>query len=133
MDSRLYFVLGDLASNVLVGAVVGWLCALLVGVGWNMFFTMLLTMVIGMIVGTALWLPLGTLFGAMEVMVPTMFGGMLSGMVVGMWATMAPLGGYEALSIGGVCGLISIVLIWILNNSMRGLRHYQMGEAQKGE
>ncbi len=133
MDSRLYFVLGDLASNVLVGAVVGWLCALLVGVGWNMFFTMLLTMAIGMIVGTALWLPLGVLFGAMEVMLPTMFGGMLSGMLVGMWAAMAPLDSNEALIIGGVCGLVSIVIIWILNNSVRGLRHYQMGQPGVGE
>ena len=31
MDSRLYFVLGDLFSNVLVGVVAGWLAALVVG------------------------------------------------------------------------------------------------------
>ena len=111
MDSRLYFVLGDLVSNVLVGAVVGWLCVLVVGVGWNMFLTMFLTMAIGMVVGTALWLPLGVLFGAMEVMLPTMFGGMVSGMVIGMWATMEPLGAMEGFVMGGVCGLASIVVI----------------------
>jgi len=128
MDSRLYFVLGDLISNVLVGAVVGWLCALIVGVGWNMFLAMVLAMFIGMIVGTLLWLPLGMLFGAMEVMLPTMFGGMLSGMVVGMWAAMEALPGHSAFMIGGVCGLVSIVAIWILNNSVRGLRRYEMQE-----
>ena len=86
MDSRLYFVLGDLFSNVLVGAVAGWLCALIIGTGWNMWVAMFVAMAIGMIVGTLLWLPLGMKFGTMEVMVPVMFGGMLSGMVVGMWA-----------------------------------------------
>ncbi len=124
MDSRLFFVLGDLASNVLAGAAVGWLCALIVGVGWNMFFTMLLAMAIGMVVGIVLWVPLGVLFGAMEVMLPTMFSGMASGMVVGMWATMEPIGAYEGAAIGGVCGLASIVAIWILNNAVRGLRAY---------
>lgn len=125
MDSRLYFVLGDLASNILVGLVVGWLCALIVGVGWNMYLAMLLAMVIGMVVGTVLWFPLGILFGAMEVMLPTMFGGMLSGMVVGMWAAMMPVSGTQAAVIGSVCGLISIVIIWVVNNAVRGIRPYQ--------
>ncbi len=122
MDSRLYFVLGDLAVNILVGAVVAWLCALMVGVGWNMFLTMVLAMVIGMIVGTLLWFPLGILFGAMEVMLPVMLTGMVSGMVVGMWATMEPLSAMSALAVGGVCGLACIVAIWILNNSVRGVQ-----------
>lgn len=122
MDSRLYFVLGDLFSNILVGVVAGWLAALVVGEGWNMFLAMVLAMVIGMAVGTILWLPLGTLFGAMEVMLPTMFGGMLSGMVVGMWAAMAPVGGFAAALVGGVCGLLSIVIVWVMNNTLRGVR-----------
>ena len=124
MDSRLYFVLGDLGSNVFIGLVVGWLSALMVGVGWNMYLAMLLTMVVGMVVGTILWFPLGILFGAMELMVPAMLTGMVSGMVVGMWAAMTPLGAYEAATIGGVCGLACIVLIWIINNSLRGVRHF---------
>jgi membrane protein implicated in regulation of membrane protease activity len=78
-----------------------------------------------MIVGLVLWFPLGILFGAMEVMLPIMFGGMLSGMVVGMWAAMMSLGGYEAAAMGGVCGLISIVIIWVLNNAVRGTRSQQ--------
>lgn len=122
MDSRLYFVLGDLFSNVLVGIVAGWLAAAVIGEGSNMFFAMLLAMVLGMVVGTILWLPLGTLFGAMEVMLPTMFGGMLSGMVVGMWAAMAPVGHFVAALTGGVCGLLAIVIVWVMNNSLRGVR-----------
>jgi hypothetical protein len=124
MDSRLYFVLGDLGSNIFIGLVVGWLSALLVGVGWNMYLAMVVTMVLGMVVGTILWFPLGILFGAMELMVPAMVTGMVSGMVVGMWAAMVPLGASEAAIIGGVCGLASIVLVWITNNSLRGVRHF---------
>jgi hypothetical protein len=122
MDSRLYFVLGDLFSNILVGVVAGWLAALVVGEGWNMLLAMVLAMVLGMIVGTILWLPLGALFGAMEVMLPTMFGGMLSGMVVGMWAAMAPVGGLVAALTGGGCGLLAIVIVWVMNYSLRGVR-----------
>jgi hypothetical protein len=122
MDHRLFFVLGDLTVNIVVGAAVAWLCALFVGVGWNMFLAMILSMIIGMIIGTLLFFPLGIAFGAMEVMLPAMFTGMVSGMVVGMWATMEPLSGMSALAIGGVCGLACIVSIWILNNSVKGVQ-----------
>ncbi len=127
MDSRLFFVLGDLGGNLLVAAVAGWLCALLIPVGWNMFFAMLVAMAIGMVVGLVLFFPLGIFFGAMEVMVPTMFSGMLSGMVVGMWAAMEPVSGQQALVCGAVCGLIGINIIWIMNNSLRGPRDPAIG------
>lgn len=122
MDSRLYFVLGDLFSNVLVGLVAGWFCALIIGEGWNMFLAMFFAMLIGMVVGMVLFFPLGMLFGAMEVMLPTMFGGMFSGMVVGMWAAMMPMSGSQSVAMGAVCGLIAIVTVWILNNAVRGVR-----------
>jgi hypothetical protein len=124
MDSRLYFVLGDLAGNILVGLVVGWLCSTIVGNGWNMFFTMLLTMALGMVVGLVLFFPLGILFGAMEVMLPLMFTGMVSGMVVGMWCTMESMTAPTASFYGAICGLVSIVTIWVINNTLRGLRTY---------
>ncbi len=122
MDSRLFFVLGDLFANILVGAVAGWVCTLIIDPGSNMFFAMLLAMLIGMVVGTVLWLPLSIKLGAMEVMVPTMFTGMVSGMVLGMWAAMAPIESGFALFLGGVCGLASIVFIWIFNNALRGVQ-----------
>lgn len=122
MDSRLYFVLGDLFSNVAVGLVAGVLAALVVGEDWNMYLAMILAMVLGMIVGTVLWLPLGALFGAMEVMLPTMFGGMISGMVVGMWVAMSPISVKAAALVGMACGLLAIVIVWIINGSLRGIR-----------
>lgn len=124
MDSRWYFVLGDLFSNLLVGAIAGWLCVLVVGEGWNMVLAMLLAMAIGMLVGLFLWPPLAVLFGAMEVMVPIMFSGMVSGMFLGMAATMRPIGHLEALQTGALYGLGSLVFIWILNSFMRGARRY---------
>jgi len=89
--------------------------------GWRV------AMILGMLLGLVLFVPLGILFGAMEVMVPIMFSGMLGGMVVGMWAAMAPLSGAGAAVIGGVCGLIGINVIWILNNSLRGQRDATAG------
>lgn len=127
MDSRLYFVLGDLVGNILVAALAGWLCSLLIGPGWNMWVAMVAAMILGMLLGLLLFFPLGILFGAMEVMLPIMFSGMLGGMVVGMWAAMAPLSGAGAAVIGGVCGLIGINFIWILNNSLRGQRDASAG------
>lgn len=126
MDSRLYFVLGDLVSNILVGALAGWLSALVIGVGWNMLLAMFLAMAIGMVVGLVLFFPLGAAFGAMEVMLPTMFSGMLSGMVVGMWAAMHPVGGSDSLLVGAGCGLLGIIVIWALNHAVRGRRVFAM-------
>jgi len=116
VDNRLYFVLGDIFSNVMTGALVGLCSWLLVSTSWNMWLAMVVTMVAGMAIGLILWLPLGLFFGAMEVMVPVMLSGMLSGMAVGMWRAMAGLDGFTAVVIGGACGLASLVYIWVLNN-----------------
>ncbi len=124
MDHRLYFVLGDLAANIVVGAVAGWLCAMLIGVGWNMFVAMILAMVVGMVVATILFFPFAIFFGAMEIMLPAMMTGMVSGMAVGMWAAMETFESLEALRVGAVCGLVSLVFIWVVNNSLRGVKHY---------
>lgn len=124
MDSRLYFVLGDLASNLLVGALAGWLSALVIGDGWNMWLAMFLAMGLGMLLALVLFFPLGMAFGAMEVMVPTMFSGMLGGMVVGMWAAMQPVSDAGALLAGAGCGLVGINVVWVLNVGLRGPRSY---------
>ena len=124
MDSRLYFVLGDLAGNILVGAVAGWLSALVIVTGWHMVPAMFLAMALGMLVGLVLFFPLGMAFGAMEVMVPTMFSGMLAGMAIGMWAAMHPVAGIDALLAGGSCGLLGIIVVWLLNHAVRGRRVY---------
>ncbi len=120
MDHRLYFVLGDLFANLFTGALVGWLSWLIVDPGWNMWIAMFLMMVISMFVAIILWIPFSVLFGAMEVMVPLMFTGMVAGMVVGMWAAMEQLSAMDCFYLGAVCGLVSLVVIWILNSALRG-------------
>ncbi len=124
MDSRLYFVLGDLGGNLLVGALAGWLSALVIVTGWHMVPAMFLAMALGMLVGLILFFPLGMAFGAMEVMVPTMFSGMLAGMVVGMRAAMHPVPGVDALVWGAGCGLLGLVVVWLLNYAVRGRRTF---------
>ncbi len=122
MDNRLYFILGDLLSNVLVGSVVGGLSWLIVGPQWNMFLAMFVMMLVGMLVALSLFIPASIMFGAMEIMLPIMVTGMLSGMVVGMWIPMSPLSVVQALKIGAGCGLLSILGIWYLNHQLRGVR-----------
>ncbi len=120
MDHRLYFVLGDLSANLVVGTLIGWFSWLLVDTDWNMMIAMIIMMVVGMVISILLWLPFSILFGAMEVMVPLMLTGMLSGMVVSMYLTMESLGAWTCLHIGAASGFVSIVLIWIFNNAVRG-------------
>lgn len=122
MDSRLYFVLGDLFATIFVGAAVGWLSWALIDTGWNMWIAMVIAMLLGMVVATVLFFPLSFWFGAVEIMVACMFSGMLSGMVVGMWCSMEMLQGRSAAAIGSVCGLVGIVIVWIINNHVRGVQ-----------
>lgn len=124
MDSRWYFVFGDLFANLLVGAVAGWLCALAIGVGWPMLAAMVVAMALGMVVGLVLFFPMGILLGAMEVMLPAMCSGMFSGMLVGMWDAMKPLDSAAALGLGAGCGAVCIVSLWLLNSLLRGVRDY---------
>ena len=54
METRPYFVIGDILVNLVCGAVIGGLMALIFTPAWNMF----LAMVVGMALGMALSLPL---------------------------------------------------------------------------
>lgn len=120
MDHRLFFVLGDMLSNIMTGAIVAWACWSLFDSDWNMFVAMVLAMGFGMFLSMLLWLPAGLLFGVMEAMVPMMFTGMVASMIVGMWAAMHPLSLQAAIATGAVSGLLCINIIWILNNHLRG-------------
>ena len=48
METRAYFVVGDLVANVGTGALVGLAMAGIFGPDWNMFVAMLLGMALGM-------------------------------------------------------------------------------------
>jgi len=127
MDNRLYFVLGDLLSNIVIGALIGVIAVLVVGTGWNMWLAMVLMMVVGMAISLPASLAFGIRFGAMEVMVPAMQTGMMSGMVVGMWQAMSPLSVSQGAIIGGITGLVILNIIWVANTALRGIRTLEGG------
>ncbi len=122
MDKRIYFVIGDVLVNVAIALLVALVSFWLVSTNWNMMVAMWLMMFVGMLLAMLLALPAGILFGAMEVMLPMKLSGMLSGMVVGMWAAMQPITLSQAIGVGGTVGLISVVLVWLLNSRIRGVQ-----------
>lgn len=124
MDKRLYFVLGDLITNVLAGMFVAGLCYLIFDTDWNMIVAMLVAMVLGMVFSMMIWFPASILYGAMEVMLPVMLTGMYSGMIIGMWASMHSLALATALLCGAVTGFVTVTIVWIVNNQLRGRRSY---------
>ncbi len=120
MDHRLFFVVGDLLANLLVGVIAGLLSWLIVDTGWNMVIAMFVMMAVGMIAGLVVFMVVTFKLGAMEVMVPVMFSGMLSGMFVGMAMAMMPLSLGDAAMYGGASGLLGIAICWIANTLLRG-------------
>lgn len=121
MDHRLYFIAGDLISNISVGSLIALSAALLIGTGWNMFIAMVVMMALGMILGLLLSLALGILFGAMEIMVPVMLTGMFSGMFSGMWLAMTDVAPLQLVYLGAVTGFAVTCIIWLVNTHLRGI------------
>ena len=120
MDHRLYFIIGDLFSNISVGILMAVLATLLISAGsaWNMFIAMALMMLLAMVLCLFLALLLGSFFGAHEIMVPVMFSGMFSGM----WLAMAPVPVLQLVYLGAATGLVVICIIWFINAQLRGIR-----------
>lgn len=121
MPDRLYFLLGDIISNLSVGAAAGIVSVLFVSTEWNMIIGMLVGMACGMLVALVLGpLVFMRYFGAMEVMVPTMLGGMLSGMIIGMGAAMVHYSVFAAMKQGAIIGLAVLVFCAYTNYLIRG-------------
>ncbi len=124
MPDRLYFILGDIASNLATGAIVGLVCHLFVSTNWNMVVAMLLAMPVGMVLALILGLLLFyRYFGANEVMVPTMLTGMLSGMLVAMLLAMKPVSLMTAMGSGAATGLVCLVFCSYCDYLIRGNRN----------
>jgi len=115
LETRPYFVFGDLAVNTTAGVLIGLVSAALFGPSWNM----LVAMVVGMAIGMALSMPFalisGALFGAMEVMLPVMTTGMVAGMVVSMAAAMGDVSFGWAAKVGACCGIGVIAATYLAN------------------
>lgn len=120
MDNRLYFIAGDLVSNIIAGILIALSAALLISPGWNMLIAMAVMMALGMISALLLSLALGILFGAMEIMVPVMLTGMFSGMSGGMWLAMTDVALVQLVYLGAVIGFAVTCIIWLVNTQLRG-------------
>lgn len=119
METRPYFVFGDLVANAVVGALSALLVVWVVGTGWNMFVAMFVGMALGMAIALPIALGFGPLFGAMEVMAPVMVSGMMVGMVVGMWAAMEEIAAGRAAGVGVVCAWITLAATYAFNAFVR--------------
>ena len=119
METRPYFLAGDLLANAATGALVGFVMALLFGPAWNMIVAMLGGMAIGMAISLPLAIGLGALLGAMEVMLPVMTNGMVAGMVVSMAASMGEVALSRGAELGAVSGVGVLVATYLANAMLR--------------
>ncbi|MGB1881987.1 MAG: hypothetical protein ACPHTD_14830 [Gammaproteobacteria bacterium] len=127
MSDRLYFLCGDLASNLVTGMLAGWVCTLVPVSYGGMLLAMLLGMALGMAVALLSAFPLMRYFGAMEVMIPVMLSGMQAGMLVGMASGMMTVPAALALFLGAVAGLGSLAFCTVADRILR-----QAGNARRG-
>ena len=119
METRPYFIAGDIVSNLAVGALVGGGCALLFGPGWNMFVAMVIGMALGMVLSLPLALLLSAFFGALETILPVMTTGMVAGMVISMKASLMAMRVADAAWLGCVSGLGVVVATYLANGVIR--------------
>jgi len=117
MEKRLYFIAGDLLSNIIVGIVAIGVTTLLIGGNMPMVPGMLAGMVVGMVL--AMGLSMGVLaprLGIMEIMMPCM----MTGMVAGMWGGMIALSFVQTLIWGAATGVTMLTLVYLLNAAISG-------------
>jgi len=88
MENRIYFLMGDLFSCMLVAVLTALICTLCFSSSWPMPLLMVGSMLLGMIIALLIAVLAGLIyfFGAMEIMLPTMFTGMFAGMLGAMTA-----------------------------------------------
>ncbi|MBL6932217.1 MAG: hypothetical protein ISR45_04655 [Rhodospirillales bacterium] len=120
METRVYFILGDLAACVLAGAAGGWLAHAGVPGDMSSFFAMFIGMFLGMVSGMICGFLLAPFFGAMEVMLPATLAGMIGGMVVAMQNAMAGVSPDDATWMGGAAGVACLAVTYFLQARLHG-------------
>jgi hypothetical protein len=116
----MYFIAGDVLSNVVMGMVAAWLSVAVVEPSWSMSAGMLAGMLAGMASGLVVTPLFVALFGAMEVMLPVMLTAMLSGMVFGMAGAMQAPALAALLPGGGTIGLLVLLLTYAVDARLHG-------------
>ena len=107
METRPYFIFGDVVSNVGAGAAVAVVCHAASLHTWPMVIAMPVGMVAGSTVAMLSASALAFCFGAFEVMLPVMTTGMVVGMSTAMWGQQG-----MGVSVTAGAGLGLAVLAW---------------------
>ncbi len=119
LETRPYFVLGDLVVNIVAGSVIAVITAALFGPSWNMVLAMIVGMALGMLISLPIAILSGALFGAMEVMIPVMTTGMVAGMLVSMAATMGEVAIGWSARVGATTGIGVVIATYVANSVIR--------------
>lgn len=120
MEKRVFFIFGDLLTNVVIGGCAALLAGLATPQGWGMLVSMFAGMILGMLLASLLSFLFMPFFGAMEVMMPAMTTGMVSGMVAGHIAATLPLSHAYLALVGSVLGATVLAITYALNAFLTG-------------
>lgn len=115
LETRPYFVVGDLLANSGLGALVGVCCALVIPQNWSSFVAMMAGMFLGMLIAIPVQLASSLLLGAFETMLPMMLSGMSSGMLVAMMASQGLVPWRDGLATGALAGLAVVAFTYVMN------------------
>ena len=113
METRPYFIIGDVSCSVTVGVMSGIAVMATVDMGWPMPAAMFAGMLFGMVVAAGGIIAFGLCFGMMELHMPAMITGMLTGMVVGMLASTLAVAIDTAAILGPAIGATVYIAIWV--------------------
>ena len=116
MKRRIYFIFGDLISNVIIGGSAGVVSHAVVNESWRAVPAMAAGMILGSVIATAASFVFMLFFGDFEIMLPGMFSGMLSGMFMAMAQAMGPIRTLQAAGWGAVIGLAPFTAVYLLNS-----------------
>ncbi len=111
MEKRPYFLIGDLLTNGVAGAVVALICTSVFSEAWPHSLAMVAGMFVGSTVGMLLAMLASVALGAFEVMLPVM----TTGMLVGMLSATSAAALTEAAAGGALVGVGVLVLTYLLN------------------
>ena len=120
METRPYFLLGDLVSNVSFGALIGLLASSIFSESWPSLAAMALGMAGAMVLGVPITLLLGVAFGAFELMLPMMLTAMTAGMATPMLAAQGGLSLQAGTCWGAGLGAGSLLSTYLLNAALHG-------------
>ena len=113
METRPYFILGDVSCSVTVGLASGTVVTALGSLEWSMPVSMVAGMLLGMTVAAIGIIAFGLWFGMTELHMPAVITGMLTGMGIVMLGSTQFLTEVTAGLLGALIGLVVYLLTWI--------------------